>query len=243
LLSASPPQASCLPLKVSVSEQRQERLTVRVSRNSLTVAFIAGVAALVGAVLSATEMNDTKFFFEKEPYIHPKIIEDLTTWLSDSGEQVVAINLLESMNTNRYIGDLKKRGKGSPFIFYERTEECQKSECPFGPPSFGYQFIGKSASGIYVLITNFSGGGSGQFKNLLLVSLEKDKGLSYDEKSNALRLDRERWIIKKLAEIGLGDWYEGKISVKGNVLRIGKDQYPGSAGLFNKDTTLKIEVR
>ena len=215
---------------------------MRVSRNIRTVAFIAGVAALVGGVLSGMEMNDTKFFFEKEPYIHPKIIEDLTTWLSDGGEQVVAINLLESMNTNRYSGDLKKRGKGSPYIFYERTEECQKSECLFGPPSFGYQFIGKSASGIYVLLTNFSGGGSGQFRNLLLVSLEKDKGLSYDEKNNVLRLDRERWIIKKLDEIVLGDRYDGKITVNGNELRIGKDNFTGSGGEIKKDTTLKIEV-
>jgi hypothetical protein len=93
-----------------------------------------------------------------------------------------------------------------------------------------------------VLLTNFSGGGSGQFRNLLLVSLEKDKGLSYDKKNNALRLDRERWIIKKLDEIVLGDRYDGKITVKGNELRIGKDNFTGSGGEIKKDTTLKIEV-
>lgn len=203
--------------------------------------FLTVIAMLAGGPVWAAEADTPGYYFEKEPYIHPRIIEDLTSWLSDSGEQVVAVNLLESMGTNRYFGDIKVNGKESPLIFYENSEVCEQTDCPMGPPSFGYRFIGKSASGIYVLFTEASGGGTGKFRNLLFASLEKDRGLSYNEKNHTLRLDRERWIIKKLGEIPLGDRYEGNLSVKGDVLHIGKDKYSHAAELFNVDTDIKIE--
>ena len=203
--------------------------------------FLTGIAMLASGPVFAAEADTPGYYFEKEPYIHPKIIEDLTSWISDSGEQVVAVNLLESMGTNRYYGDIKVREKASPLIYYENTEGCKQTDCTTGYPVFGYRLIGRSSTGIYVLFTESRGGGTGSFRNLFFASLEKDKGLSYDEENHTMRIDRERWIIKKLGEIPLGDRYEGELSVKGDVLHIGKNKYSHSAELFNVDTEINIE--
>ena len=39
------------------------------------------------------------YSFKMAPFVHPKIINDLVGSLSDSGDQVVAINLLDSQDT------------------------------------------------------------------------------------------------------------------------------------------------
>lgn len=190
----------------------------------------------------AVKADGPGYFFDHKPFIQPKIIEDLSTWVSDTGEQVVAINLPGSMGTNRYFADIKTDGNARPFVYYEDTDACQDAQCPGGPPSFGYRLIGRTPSGIYVLFTESSGGGSGRFRNLLLVSLTKDKGLSFNKKTDVLRLDRARWLIRRLAEITLGDRYEGDIRVQGNEIHVGRDRYSHSAGFFPKDTTLKLEL-
>jgi hypothetical protein len=210
----------------------------------LVIPLIGAVLALMIfslAILYASQEYHMRFFFDKEPFVHPKIIEDLCTWVSDEGEQVVAVNLLESMDTNRYFGDVKISGKDKPFIFYENTEECEKDPCPFGAPSFGYRLIGTTSSGIIVLFTEWSGGGSGRFRNLLLVSLEKDKGLSFNTSKNTLTLDRERCVLKRLGEIHLGDRYEGDITLEGDILRIGKDKYSPTSGIFKKDKKIVMK--
>ena len=215
---------------------------MKLKRIILIGSVVLGSVLIISTALFAMDENSAKYFFTKEPFIHPKIIEDISTWVSDDGEQVVAINLLESMDTNRYFGDIKINGGNAPFVFYENTDQCEETNCPMGAPSFGYRLIGITSSDAYILFTESRGGGSGHFRNLLLVSLEKDKGLSYDKKNNVLRLDRRRLIIKKLAEIPLGDRYEGSITVKGNILHIGKDEYSKSSGFFKKDADIKVDI-
>ena len=215
---------------------------MKLKRASIVGGVVLSTVLIISASIFAMEANSTKYFFEKEPFIHPKIIEDISTWESDKGEQIVSINLHESMGTNRYFGDIKTSGKNTPFVFYEKTDECEKTNCSMGAPSFGYRLIGITSSDMYVLFTEWSGGGSGRFRSLLLVSIEKDKGLSYDKNSNVLRLDRERLIVKKLSEIPLGDRYEGDITVKGNTIHIGKDEYAHTAGLFKNDTDVKVDI-
>lgn len=198
--------------------------------------------ALMFCFSGASEAGEPRVSFEKSPFVHPKIIEDLSTWASDSGEQVVAVNLDESENTNRYFGDIQVNGTVRPFVFYENPDECKESGCPMGAPSFGYRVIGRTPTGVYVLFTEWSGGGSGRFRRILLVSLEKERGLTnYSRGTAMLQLDRERRLIKRLGEIALGDRYEGEIVLKGNRLEIGQDEYSHSAGLFPKPVSIEIK--
>ena len=104
------------------------------------------------------------FFFGGNP-VHPKIIEDMITWISDSGDQTVAINLEDSQGSNKY-------------NFYEGLSASivnknlwVKIEHEDG--FFSYDFHGVSDNGIMVLGTAENGGGSGVFKKLMLFRIKE----------------------------------------------------------------------
>jgi len=173
----------------------------------------SGAAPAPSRVMAPT--NDLPYSFERSPYINPKVVQDLTTSLSDHGDQVVAINLLDSQKCNRYSADVKtQKTKGKhPFVYIQD-----------GGTQFGYQYIGFTTSGIHVLQTSESGGGSGTFESLLFLAIEYDKGFSINLDEKSTRLDRPRLLIKKLGETSLGDRWSGDLKVKGNELFIGKDK-------------------
>ena len=104
------------------------------------------------------------FFFGGNP-VHPKIIEDMITWISDSGDQTVAINLEDSQGSNKY-------------NFYEGLSASivnknlwVKIEHDDG--FFSYDFHGVSDNGIMVLGTAENGGGSGVFQQLMLFRIKE----------------------------------------------------------------------
>ena len=56
------------------------------------------------------------YSFKKAPFVHPKIIGDLVGSLSDAGDQVVAINLLDSQDSNRYFGEIFVTPQTDPLV-------------------------------------------------------------------------------------------------------------------------------
>ena len=104
------------------------------------------------------------FFFGGNP-VHPKIIEDMITWISDSGDQTVAINLEDSQGSNKY-------------NFYEGLSASIENknlrvEIEHEDGFFSYYFHGVSDNGIMVLETAESGGGSGVFQQLMLFRIKE----------------------------------------------------------------------
>ena len=104
------------------------------------------------------------FFFGGNP-VHPKIIEDMISWISDSGDQTVAINLEDSQGSNKY-------------NFYEGL--CASIEnknlwvkIEHEDGFFSYDFHGVSDNGIMVLGTAENGGGSGVFQQLMLFRIKE----------------------------------------------------------------------
>jgi hypothetical protein len=89
---------------------------------------------------------------------------------------------------------------------------------------FGYQYVGETSSGVFVLLTSDWEGGSGNFKNLLLVRFEYDKSISTDWDKKMVRWDGKSLLIKKLGEIALGDSWDVKLAVNGNSIFIGDRQ-------------------
>jgi hypothetical protein len=155
------------------------------------------------------------YSFTRAPYIHPGIIQELTTDPSDQGDQVVAINLLDAQGSNRYFGgvDVRESDGEHPLV-------CASN----GEDDFCYRYVGTTASGLHVLFTALRGGGSGVFTGLLFVSIENDKGLTSDSDEHALRPDRDRLLIKKHGETVLGDRWAGELKVDGNKIIVGEDQ-------------------
>ena len=176
------------------------------------------------------------FTFSGEP-IHPKIIETLNGFLSDGGDQIVSINLYDSQDSNRFCcnDDIKIRDK---FIYSKE-----------GAAEFGYKHIGKTESGIHVLLTYYSGGGSGVFINAMLIDLIEDYGVIFEENNLIIKANRSRLLIKNLGKIFLGDRWYGELNIVGNDLFIGKDEggFAGSkwGGPFSekpRDRVVKIDI-
>jgi len=188
--------------------------------------------------------------FCQPPFVHPLVIKDLLAWESDSGDQVVAINLLDANDSNRYYGEIEttKPGKLAPrhprvFTRVERVEGAEKIT-----ETIGYEYVGLTRSGVHVLSTWQSGGGTMVSSNLLFVTIEEDLGindLTTTAKSGPLRLGRRRLLIRKLGEVALGDRWEGELRVDGNKILVGRDQghFSGehSPPYNSKDLVLQLE--
>jgi hypothetical protein len=186
------------------------------------------------------------FFFGGNP-VHPKIIEDMISWISDSGDQTVAINLEDSQGSNKY-----NFYKGlSAFISYKCKRKfyvCDKPEnriqwveIEHDEGSFHYYFHGVSDNGIMVLETAESGGGSGVFQQLMLFrikevavlelqhdTLEKDISWSpstdygYEilksKNSRISKSDKKRIYLEKVYKFLLGDRNYHSVSIDNNFL-------------------------
>ena len=211
-----------------------------VHRRLCWLAMVCGLAFVGCASPSSWHVDvpreDFQYSFTRAPYIHPTIIQDLTSWLSDGGDQVVAINLLEAQNSNRYFGEVhvRKMAGEHPFVYVKGDKE-----------QFGYQYVGKTESGVHVLYTSDWGGGSGVFKCLMFVVFERDRGTFTHPDRPLIDLGRERLLIKKLGETTLGGTYAGRLEITGNQLLIGKDTgwFSVSGGTGGGGPTQDVSLR
>lgn len=211
------------------------------SRIAGTVGAFFVLCCAVNGQESQVQVVDYAYSFVRAPFVHPKIIQDLSTWLSDRGDQVVAINLRDAQGSNRYFGDVGVNAVDGQCPFVYTDEKSQR---------FGYRYIGMTESGVHVLYTSSSGGGSGVFTHLMLLAIAFDYGIDccdWDAQT-AIRADRKRLSIKKLGEIVLGDRWSGQLSVLGNELRVGRawghfSQSDTTASSHRRaDRVLKIDI-
>lgn len=152
-----------------------------------------------------------KYSFFREEFINPLIINDLIGWLSDTGQQIVSVNIDKSNKSNRYFGEIETKTIDGGVVI-EATD---------GEESFTYHYIGTSNSGIHILHTTYSGGGSGVFHTIALVTIEQDSGINFE---NDTLIKTSRLLLRIIGSIGIGDRYGGKISYKNNILSIGIDK-------------------
>lgn len=154
------------------------------------------------------EFSGSKFSFISSELINPRILEDLVGWLSNTGDQVVSINITESNQSNRYHGEItaKELDSGYPVITSKHDEG-----------SFSYRYLGCSFSGVHLIQTWDHSGGSGVFCNVLLATLSQDSSIEYN-KNKIEKVDR--FVIKLIGSVPLGDRYDGELSYKFGFLSI-----------------------
>lgn len=154
------------------------------------------------------DFESTKYSFIGSEFINPRILEDLLGWISDSGDQIVSINVTDLNRSNRYFGEvtIQETKNGFPLVTSKHDDGW-----------FSYQYLGCSFSGVHVLQTWDNGGGSGVFCNIALVTLSLDSALVYDKNQ---KKKTTRFVIKLIGSLPLGDRYEGNISYKFGILTI-----------------------
>tara|TARA_B100000446_G_C10497948_1_gene322021 strand:- start:457 stop:1134 length:678 start_codon:yes stop_codon:yes gene_type:complete len=153
------------------------------------------------------DLESARYSFINPEFINPQILNDLSGWLSDTGDQIVSINISESNDSNRYHGDVTAEETDGYPIVNSSAEEGWVS----------YKYIGRSFSGVHIVQTWSNDGGSGVFTNILLVTLSSDStlesnGVSYSKKS--------RYVIKLVGSLALGDRYQGQVKYRFGVLSI-----------------------
>lgn len=154
------------------------------------------------------DLGSSKYSFIGSEFINPRILEDLIGWLSDTGDQVVSINIADSNHSNRYFGDISHE---------QTTNGFPRVTSSYNEGWFSYQYLGQSFSGVHLVQTWSNGGGSGIFCNIVLVTLSLDSAFEYGKKGNE---KNTRFVIKLIGSLPLGDRYEGNVSYKFGFLTI-----------------------
>ena len=206
-------------LQTSAPELARESNSDNGSKSS-NVINVSDSSNVINVSDSNKSVSNTDFSYlflgEGGSPIHPAIIKNLNCWLSDTGDQVVSVNLLESQGSNRYFGEVELGEGDQPWRSYYPNDIYSSW--------FGYKFIGRTESGVYVLQTAENTGGSGVFTDLVYVHFSVDVGLQIDWDAGTIEPTKERLLITKLGESSLGDRWSGELRIEGNKLFVGRDE-------------------
>ena len=168
-------------------------------------------------------------FFSGQP-LHPLIVQEFITWLSDSGDQIISINLRDAFSSNRYCCDDSFSVKLTEKRIVVRTDFTKdygthnddyisQEDCGAGSCTFTYAHLGTTDNGAMVIQVWESGGGSGLFSTLLFTKVKERMGANFDYANPSnLAFDKQQIVLEKLFSISLGDRQETSIGVNGNIV-------------------------
>lgn len=184
---------------------------------------------LIATPLIASEALDEAnagFTYKGEP-IHPFLLQEFTNPMSDNRPPMVTtMDVAAAFGSNKYFEDVKRR---DDWVFAERKELI-------GAPtyeSFTYRWLGKTASGVHVLETGSSGGGSGVFMDLMFVRFSEGEIMWGDKTSKQL-------LMTIMGTYQLGDRYQGGIEVLADKVLVHPAPAQQGGGSVEKDVELKF---
>ncbi len=206
-------------------------------------AFILGVSILCacGQTVTARPQEDpserqivetqlaevTKSFTYNGAPISPALIRDFETWLSDRGDQVIAINLSQSQTSNRYFGkaDITPSPTGKPQqISYDYEEFFEGGDKEIS--QFSYIFHGTTPSGVQVLETmSHVEGATGVFFTLMLIKPTLKYRLDFE---TAPLETKPMIVLEKIGETPLGDRSNPIIHLQGDLVKVTVTEFPTS---------------
>ena len=156
-------------------------------------------------------ITETRFSFHQEEYVHPRIIQELLGWISDSGSTVVGVDLDTSNNSNRFHGNISvARRQNIDWVSWNQERE-----------SFTYRYVATTPSGVEILECHDWPGGSSVFGSVGLFCIERDRASRLERGRPS---SRDRHVLKILGQFVLGDRYKGDISYSNGVLSVGPDK-------------------
>jgi hypothetical protein len=144
----------------------------------------------------------TRFTYEGKP-IHPAIVHAFSVWLSDSTTAVMAMDVSAATDSNQYGQPVQTNQGGWQEITLDSDPDSGEES------TFAYRCLGSLRGGVQVLETVESGGGSGQFMDLLFLRCGVVSIGGHD-----------RLLLKYLDQFGLGDRFTGEITLRGDRVAI-----------------------
>ena len=120
---------------------------------------------------------------------------------------VVGIDALTAIDSNRYADPAKRNGA---WIEQMKPQNTGIN----GAETEAYNFIGAAANGLLVVLTSWSGGGTGVFYTLHIVDAAWAN--AFDEDGARYR----RLVLTPVRSVILGDRWQGDVTIAGNAVRI-----------------------
>lgn len=165
------------------------------------------------------------FKFKGKP-VHPGCVREFDVPLADSPPPIVrAVDVEACVTGNEFYMPFKTDDRGFIGYEYDLGEG--------GKGSFSYKYLGKTPSGIHVLDTGSSGGGTMVATSIFLIKAATQDYWDYDEHYNKI-LER-RLIMTCAGQITIGDRDRGAIYLSRNQLIIGPSQYRNKVEVINLD--------
>lgn len=194
---------------------------------ALTAASLLGSPAWAGDAPSTAsliaEMRHT-FTIGGKP-IPPEIFRDFGDGdLADSGSIWVTVDVKAATGSNLYFDNIKQAGKW----FSQKKAGADELTA--------YSYRGATANGLLVVLTSYSGGGSGDFMTLHILDVAAARAFDIEGKIY------QRINLTNIAGIALGDRWDGEIGIEENTIRIVTTR-KGPADDSGKRETRTIEAR
>ncbi len=163
---------------------------------------ISTLLALI-SLTSAHKPQDPPFSIDGKP-IHPACVYELLTNLADSRPIVAAVDIDGCTKSNRHGGKVAEDLGG---WLYKNADLLGENGW------FQYWHVGVTPDGVHVLKTALSGGGSGVFYSVLFTTIDRNSFWNRDR-------SEDRWILRSLGELELGDRTEKKVKLDSRALII-----------------------
>ena len=139
--------------------------------------------------------------------IPPEIFRDFGDGdLADSGSIWVTVDVAAAIDSNLYFDPIREVGNWKSQTRAQRTSDA--------PEETAYGFYGSTENGLLVVLTSFSGGGTGIFYTLHILDVATAWGFDLEGKRY------QRIDLTDIRRIILGDRWEGEVKISGNTVRV-----------------------
>jgi len=173
----------------------------------LVCCLMLGAPLASAKPLSPIDELRTGFTVGGEP-VPPEIFRDMGDGdLADSGSVVVTIDVKAATGSNLYADPIKRSGA---WVVQTRQDPNDRSLTQ----EQAYRFIGVTANKLLVAVTSYSGGGSGVFYSLHILTAERGGGFDSDGKRY------ERLNVTTIRSVPLGDRWAGEVKIDGNTIAV-----------------------
>lgn len=146
------------------------------------------------------------YTFHKEEFINPKIIKEMLGPLSDSGSQIISVNVANANVSNQFFSETRVRTTSAyPYVYFKE-----------GDAEFGYLFVGATTNGIQIIHTIDNDGGSGTFHSLLFFIYTDTETILFEKEVKPATQP----TLTLIGSLPLGDRFAGTITFQENVLTV-----------------------